>query len=140
VYSVCGLFGSLDTCEWMRQTALALNLQPGPGGSAMTEIEPTRRAFEERLRQHVILNRHWLSCRLVGIWPSQQIPLHRDAPIQGTRLHIPVQTNQNCWCFSGNDWQQLTHGVIYQMDPTQPHGAVNWGDTIRLHLMIDVEA
>jgi hypothetical protein len=75
---------------------------------------------------------------LVGLLPSQQIALHADAPIKGMRYHVPLQTNNDCWCFSGG-WQHLEVGKVYRMDPTQPHGAVNWGSEIRLHLMIDVE-
>jgi hypothetical protein len=28
--------------------------------------------------------------------------------------------------------------LIYRMDPSEVHGAVNWGSEVRLHLMIDV--
>ena len=53
------------------------------------------------------------------------------------RYHIPLQINPGCWVFSDCVWQQLELGVVYEMDPTKPHGAVNWGDTVRLHLLID---
>jgi hypothetical protein len=82
---------------------------------------------------------HVLATKLVGLLPSQQIAAHADAPIQGVRYHIPLQVNDGCWSFHDGVWQQLKLGVVYQMDPTKPHGAVNWGETIRLHLMIDVE-
>jgi hypothetical protein len=29
-------------------------------------------------------------------------------------------------------------GVGYEMDPTLEHGAVNWGETVRTHCMLDV--
>lgn len=77
--------------------------------------------------------------RLIGLLPSQQIVLHADAPIPGVRHHVPLQINEGCWCFSGGVWRQLELGRVYTMDPSQPHGAVNWGTTLRLHLMIDVE-
>jgi hypothetical protein len=80
--------------------------------------------------------------RLVGLLPGQQIPLHVDARAEcpGVRHHVPIQTNDGCWTFSVGDWQQLEIGRVYTMDPTEPHGAVNWGSTIRLHLLIDVES
>lgn len=76
-------------------------------------------------------------CEVVGLWPSQQIVSHQDAPITGKRYHLPLQTNPGCWSFHDGDWQQLHEGRIYQMDPTKSHGAVNWGSEIRLHLIID---
>lgn len=81
-----------------------------------------------------------LQTKLVGLHPSQQIVAHTDPAIAGLRYHIPLQTNPGCWAFSGGEWQQLGEGLIYQMDPTVLHGAVNWGTEVRLHLMIDVGA
>jgi hypothetical protein len=77
------------------------------------------------------------ACQLVGLWPSQQIVSHQDEAIAGVRHHLPLQTNPGCWSFHAGTWQQLEVGRIYQMDPTKPHGAVNWGSEIRLHLIID---
>ena len=79
--------------------------------------------------------------QLVGIRPGGQIVGHTDV-LDPTvrRYHLPLQVNDGCWSFSAGQWDQLKLAGIYAVDPTQPHGAVNWGDTIRLHLMIDVEA
>lgn len=78
--------------------------------------------------------------RLVGLLPSQQIVAHADASIAPrVRYHIPVQTNDGCWSFSTGVWQQLAVGKVYRLDPTERHGAVNWGTELRLHLMVDVE-
>jgi hypothetical protein len=83
-----------------------------------------------------------LETRLIGLLPSQQVARHSDAP--GTpafvRYHVCLRTNDQCWSFSEDHWTRLHEGMIYRMDPSQPHGAVNWGTTLRLHLMIDVEA
>lgn len=77
--------------------------------------------------------------RLVGLYPSQQIVAHADVAIRpAIRLHLPLQTNEDCWVFHGGGWQQLHVGYVYKMDPTWFHGAVNWGTTLRLHLMIDI--
>src|SRR5689334_13345040 len=67
------------------------------------------------------------SCTVIFLYASQQIPLHCDAPISGTRFHIPLQSNDGCWSLHDGLWQQLEVGRIYEMDPTLPHGAVNWG-------------
>jgi hypothetical protein len=75
---------------------------------------------------------------VVGLLPSAQIVAHKDAPIPGRRIHIPLRTNHGCWSFSGHHWRRLQVGAGYWMDPTESHGAVNWGETLRLHLVVDV--
>lgn len=75
---------------------------------------------------------------IVGLLPSQQLVAHCDPPINANRYHLPLRTNPGCWSFSGGVWQQLEVGKVYRMDPTEEHGAVNWGSETRLHLMIDV--
>ena len=102
-------------------TALALraDLAPGPGGSRITP-----------------LGQGW---NVVALYPSSQLVGHTDPPIKGTRYHVPIQMNDGCWVFSGGEWRQLEVGHTYEMDPTEVHGAVNWGHTLRLHLMVDVD-
>ena len=84
---------------------------------------------------------HVLRLLVVGLLPNQQIAAHCDASIApAVRYHIPLQTFPGCWSYHDGLWQQLETGRVYRMDPTKPHGAVNWDSGIRLHLMIDVEA
>lgn len=79
--------------------------------------------------------------QIVGLLPSQQIVRHQDQSIAPlVRYHLPLQTNDGCWSFAGGAWTQLQLGGIYRLDPTEPHGAVNWGADLRVHLMIDCEA
>src|SRR5436190_16148786 len=73
---------------------------------------------------------------VVTLQPMQQIPLHTDPPIVGDRFHLPVLVNEGCWSYGAGIWQQLSVGRVYWMDPTLPHGAVNWGATPRLHLLV----
>lgn len=84
------------------------------------------------------IGRHLTAIRVVVLQPGQQIPLHADAPITGRRYHVPIAMNVDCWVYHG-DWQQLYPGRVYRMDPTQSHGAVNWGLSRRLHLIVDTE-
>ena len=84
----------------------------------------------------VILGGH---ARIVALYPSCQLVKHCDPPIRGQRHHMPLVLNDGCWVYHDGTWQQLEVGHLYQMDQTKPHGAVNWGDEVRLHLMIDVE-
>ena len=80
---------------------------------------------------------NWTRSSVVSLYPSQQIVAHCDPPIQGVRHHIPLDLNDGCWVYHDSTWQKLEVGRVYQMDPTKPHGAVNWGATTRLHLIID---
>lgn len=101
------------------------------GGSFMVPFPPSCTEWVKGVR----------SIQLVGLLPSQQIVRHADQSIAPlVRFHLPLQTNSGCWSFSDDGhWQRLDVGHVYEMDPTVPHGAVNWGETVRLHLMIDVE-
>lgn len=109
--------------------------------SAMSEVDATKAALDlTRLR--VLFHDHALGwVRFVTLGPSQQIVAHVDAPYTEQpfdRYHIPVATNRQCWSFADGVWQHLAVGGIYWMDPTAEHGAVNWGATPRVHLLVDV--
>lgn len=123
--------------EWAK-LALTLDVVPGPGGSHMTDFTRTMTLFRPLERLQTLFPGVWTQCTVSGLWPSSQIVQHRDAPIPGTRYHLPLQSNNDCWTFHQTDWQRLQVGAIYKMDPTKPHGSVNWGATIRLHLVVDV--
>lgn len=132
-----------DQVAELRRLALSLNPQPGPGGAGMTDPDETLAVFWACLHPRYLAGT-WTNARVVGLWPSQQIPLHADAPIHGVRHHIPLQTNPRCLSFTEAEdgvisCHKLYEGQDYVLDPTVPHGAVNWGDAVRLHLMIDVE-
>lgn len=88
---------------------------------------------------HSRFPRGWMQARVVFLFPSQQIVAHVDAPIRGRRYHLPLQVNDGCWVFHRGRWQQLLLGEVYRMDPTERHGAVNWGTEVRQHLIVDVE-
>lgn len=137
MYQQTALQFNPDQVAHLLTLALSLNPQPGPGGSGMTPQSESRLLFESVLQP--IFRGTWYACTVVGLWPSQQIPAHADAPILGVRYHLPLQVNDCCWVFHDGVWQQLWEGGCYRMDPTKVHGAVNWGETLRLQLMIDVE-
>jgi hypothetical protein len=120
VQAILALLKSVDTA-------------PGPGGSRIT---PVPAALEAALRMAVNAGR-FARAALVALHPSSQIVAHRDPPIPGVRYHVPLRANPGCWSLHDGVWQQLEVGLAYQMDPTLEHGAVNWGSTLRLHLMLD---
>jgi hypothetical protein len=107
----------------------------GCPGSYFSPYLLTRRIFEQALGDYF---QHLQQVTVVGLLPSAQIVGHKDAEIEGRRIHIPLQTNPGCWSFSGSHWQRLQLKSGYWMDPTVVHGAVNWGETVRLHLVVDV--
>ena len=115
-------------------------LDQGAAGSFMTDFERTLIILHAPLKQLFPKNTI-KQVTLVGLRPSQQIVGHRDEPIEpAVRYHIPLVTNKYCYVFHGGRWQHLKTGWVYAMDPTIFHGAVNWGETLRLHLMVDVLA
>src|SRR5206468_9688046 len=113
-----------------------VDLTPGPGGSRITPLDPIQ---QQDCCAVLGLDADAVTVRLVALYPSSQLVAHTDPPIRGRRYHIPLQMNAGCWVFSAGTWQQLEIGRCYGMDPTAVHGAVNWGDAVRLHLMVDTE-
>lgn len=81
----------------------------------------------------------WTNVLVTRIMPSGTIPLHVDGARAGTRYHLVLETNTGCWCMHDGDWQQLGLGDIYTMEQTRPHGSVNWGETPRTHLVVDIK-
>lgn len=117
-------------------TANNLGLKAGPGGSGMTPYAETLAAVQPLLAEH--FPGRWLQATFVFLLPSQQIVRHADPPIRGTRYHIPIDTNSECYVYHAGSWQKLAEGFTYAMNPAAPHGAVNWGATMRLHVMVDI--
>lgn len=135
-----------------RLVALAahVDLAPGPGGARITPLHAVSLPVEHECRAILDgLFDPWVGyfsmepdrvltvASFVILAPSRQIGGHTDAPIRGRRFHVPLAVNAGCWSFHGGVWQQLTVGTVYEMDPTVVHGAVNWGTTTRLHLIVD---
>lgn len=110
-----------------------VDLRPGPGGARITPcaLDAYWMAWWSALGQVQ-------SAMFIALQPTSQIPAHTDQPIPGRRYHVPIQVNDGCWVFHDGQWLQLNVGRIYEMDPSQTHGAVNWGTTPRSHLIVDV--
>lgn len=139
MYTFLGITFDFGALEELVALAHTLDLTPGPGGSRMADFArayaayqacgPLRDAFPDR----------WSQVTVIALEPSAQIVVHTDAPVAGRRIHVPLQQNSLCWTFAHDRWLQLRTGSAYRMDPTVPHGAVNWGTTRRLHLILDVD-
>jgi hypothetical protein len=122
----------LDRLTLLAQT---VDLSPGPGGSRITEAEVLRAP----VHQLGLPLGEITKIAVVALYPSSQIVAHRDFWEQGTRFHLPLVQNEFCWSFSGDCWQHLELGQLYAVDPAVWHGAVNWGPTRRLHMMVDTK-
>lgn len=85
---------------------------------------------------HVFPGR-WVYANLIRLLPGMTIPYHTDGEPQFRRRHLVLQTNDMVWVFHDGGFQQLDLGGVYRMDPTKPHGAVNWGAEERIHLFVD---
>ncbi len=125
--------------EWLDEIRAAIrpvDLAPGPGGSLGSNPQATQAATQFLLRA---LFPGLTQAIIFGLYPSAQIVGHCDPAISGRRFHVPLETNPQCWSFASNVWEHLPVGTIFELDPTRFHGAVNWGTTRRLHLVIDAE-
>lgn len=122
---------SLSAEDMTRVLAMltSVDMAPGPGGSRITEVPDLPDTIGAWL--------DWSRAAFVALYPSSQLVAHRDPPITGLRFHVPLVVNPACWVFHGGTWQQLEVGHVYQMDPADLHGAVNWGTERRVHLMVD---
>ncbi len=134
---------SIRLTDAERADAIALieqfDILHGPGESRFSLSEQTIEAFRPVLNR--VLPGRWVQAHLVALYASQQIVGHQDASIApATRYHIALVNNAGCWCWHAGEWSQLALGSLYYMDPQQPHGAVNWGDSTRVHLMVDIDA
>lgn len=88
----------------------------------------------------------WRLVTLFAMKPGGYIPFHSDRPASEnaidavlTRFHLVLATNERCWNYHAGDWRRLEEGGLYEMDPTQEHASINFGDTTRYHLVIDTE-
>jgi hypothetical protein len=54
------------------------------------------------------------------------------------RIHIPIQTNNDCFFTVDNDKRNLKSGEIWEINNDKKlHSVDNFGDTDRIHLIID---
>lgn len=82
----------------------------------------------------------WQKCFLSIVWPNGSIMAHADIERKDRiRRHLVIKTNPDCWCMHDGNCQQLEAGGIYEMDEKLTHAAMNWGNDIRMHFVIDIK-
>ena len=80
----------------------------------------------------------WLKCFLSIVWPNGSIMMHVDADAAGRqRQHLVLKSNPESWCIHDGALQQLEDGGVYIMEQTLPHAAINWGQDVRIHFVVD---
>jgi hypothetical protein len=54
------------------------------------------------------------------------------------RIHIPIQTNKDCFFTVGDDKRNLKLGELWEINnDKQRHSVDNFGETDRIHLIVD---
>lgn len=78
---------------------------------------------------------------LVRLDPESVITPHTDSgPYLECchRCHIPIITNDFVHFFIGNEWSIMPEGECVEIDNTVTHSVVNYSETPRVHLIIDI--
>lgn len=78
----------------------------------------------------------------VKLFKNKNIPPHKDVAnkiIQkANRIHIPIQTNKNCFFTIGEETKNLKEGEIWEINNDKlVHSVSNDGDEDRIHLIVD---
>jgi hypothetical protein len=78
---------------------------------------------------------------LVNLPSGKLIPFHIDSGFtlaSCRRIHIPIQTNENCFFTVGNDKRNLKLGELWEINNDKiQHSVENLGETDRIHLIVD---
>lgn len=95
----------------------------------------------EAVFAHLPVPGKWQFSMLTKLEQGDSIPPHSDKPLaEGlTRYHFVLSTDPHSWCMHDGEWQQLQAGSFYTMEPTRTHAAINWGNTPRIHLVVDTK-
>lgn len=110
---------------------------PSEYGTTVEHLTQVRDAYPELAD---VLPGDWYRSMLVMIRPGGNIRMHKDVPEADglTRYHLVLATNDDCWNYHDGDWQQLELGGIYTVDHTRQHASINFGESMRVHLVVDV--
>jgi aspartyl/asparaginyl beta-hydroxylase (cupin superfamily) len=79
---------------------------------------------------------------LVKLTSGKSIRPHVDVVgfslVIGRRIHIPIQTNDDCFFTVGDDKRNLKLGELWEINNDKKmHSVENFGDTDRIHLIVD---
>jgi hypothetical protein len=77
---------------------------------------------------------------LANMPPGSVIPDHTDGSTRGWiahKIHIPLITNNKALFFVKGITYQFAKGDIYEVNNGAMHGACNYGETNRIHLIFE---
>ena len=81
------------------------------------------------------------TCVLTNLPSGKKITLHYDRGAvfcDSHRVHIPIQTNPDVIFKVGDQELNMKVGSVWEINNShKPHGVFNYGNTDRIHLMID---
>jgi len=85
---------------------------------------------------------HGEFCRimLARLSANSQISIHKDGNAAATfphKIHIPIQTNDECSFFINPDTYHFEEGKAYEVNNLTHHMAENNGDIPRIHLIFE---
>jgi hypothetical protein len=78
---------------------------------------------------------------IVNLLPGKQLGLHVDIywfHKHSKRIHVPIQTNDDCFQIFEDREEHLSVGKIYEINNRIMHSARNSGTEPRIHIIIDL--
>ena len=100
------------------------------------ELTKISEIFKEKIGDGILF-----TALLINLPAGKKIGLHTDVGEnfeQSRRIHIPIQTNEECLFSVEEDTRNLKEGEIWEINNTgKNHKVVNNGNTDRIHLLVD---
>lgn len=98
--------------------------------------------IEEQVKLNTGENGKIMRAILVKLTAGKSIRPHVDmvgfSLVVCRRIHIPIQTNDECYFTVGDDKRNLKLGELWEINNDKKmHSVENFGDTDRIHLIVD---
>jgi aspartyl/asparaginyl beta-hydroxylase (cupin superfamily) len=78
--------------------------------------------------------------RLANLRAGGKIPQHVDAAPYFNlqhRLHVPIITNKHVFFDVNNSIKRMMEGEVWEINNIVPHGVYNFGNSDRIHMVVD---
>ncbi len=147
---------NLDDVEQISLTSLDGNDDWHSSTGKMRDLHHPERYFSEinkslkgtLIEQYINRYSNYYRWRILRLLPTRTYTIHQDGLTTATnlRLHIPIVTNEKCFmCFYDSEPEHklsslvkhyhLRCGKSYETNTTRYHTAVNYGKTVRYHIV-----
>ncbi len=97
--------------------------------------------ISEKIKNDFYPNSVIMRGEMAGIPPKSKLLFHMDNKWfhkYAARIHVPFKTNINCFNLFEDRKYHLEVGDIWEINNIIKHSAINEGDDIRLHLILDI--